>query len=153
MFWPELIFVTNITNYIRGEKIFHVEKFQLSMYDNYGEIENLEKFGKNWEILRNFGKFCHNLRAFMWRKIEPKSTFLEKKCQIWGLVLASSKHIDAAQNVTLYKMGKWSTEMCNFLPNFVFPKQKSDVTTCHKTSKDFVSINLNNAECNSCPVL
>ena len=23
--------------------------------------------------------FCHNLRAFMWRKIEPKSTFVEKK--------------------------------------------------------------------------
>ena len=31
---PELIFVTNITNYIRGEKICHVEKFQFSMYDN-----------------------------------------------------------------------------------------------------------------------
>ena len=23
--------------------------------------------------------FCHNLRAFMWRKIVPKSTFVEKK--------------------------------------------------------------------------
>ena len=23
--------------------------------------------------------FCHNLRAFMWRKIEHKSTFVEKK--------------------------------------------------------------------------
>ena len=57
MFWPELIFVTNITNYIRGEKIFHVEKFQLSMYDNYGEIETLEKFGKNWEILPQFTRF------------------------------------------------------------------------------------------------
>ena len=36
----ELIFVTNITNYICGEKNCHVEKFQLSMYDNCGEIEN-----------------------------------------------------------------------------------------------------------------
>ena len=38
----ELIFVTNITNYIRGEKICHVEIFQLSMtmYANCGEIEN-----------------------------------------------------------------------------------------------------------------
>ena len=26
--------------------------------------------------------FCHNLRAFMWRKIEPKNTFVEKKWQI-----------------------------------------------------------------------
>ena len=45
-------FVTNITNYIRGEKI--VEKFQLSIYDNCRE---------------------------MWRKIEPKSTFVEKQAQ------------------------------------------------------------------------
>ena len=29
--------------------------------------------------------FCHNLRAFMWRKLSPKSTFVEKKWQIWGL--------------------------------------------------------------------
>ena len=65
----ELIFVTNITNYI-CEKKCHVEKFW----------EFLEKC---WEILRNvgkfFGRFCHNLRAFMWRKIEPKNTFVEKK--------------------------------------------------------------------------
>ena len=37
--------ITNITNYICGEKIV---------------------------MWRNFGRFCHNLRAFMWRKIEPK---------------------------------------------------------------------------------
>ena len=67
MFWPELIFVTNIANYIRGEKICHMEKFQLSMYDNCGEIwkilvnfenlESLKKFGKIWKNLENFGKF------------------------------------------------------------------------------------------------
>ena len=34
----ELIFVTNITNYIPGEKICRVEKFQLSMYDNCEEV-------------------------------------------------------------------------------------------------------------------
>ena len=28
---------------------------------------------------------CHNLRAFIWKKIEPKSTFVEKKWQISGL--------------------------------------------------------------------
>ena len=33
--------------------------------------------------------FCHNLRAFMWRKIEPKSTFVQKKWQISGLMLGS----------------------------------------------------------------
>ena len=36
----ELIFVTNITNYIRGEKICHVEKFQLSMLN----LNNLWSF-------------------------------------------------------------------------------------------------------------
>ena len=46
----ELIFVTNITNYICGEK--NVKKFW-------------EIFEKFWEILRNFGRFCHNLLAFM----------------------------------------------------------------------------------------
>ena len=30
--------------------------------------------------------FCHNLRAFMWRKIEAKSTFVENKWQISGLI-------------------------------------------------------------------
>ena len=76
----------------------HVEKFQLSMYDNCGEIENFSTCGEisvqlmgfycnlcrfvaksviHAVLLRNL--FCHNLRAFMWRKIEPKSTFVEKK--------------------------------------------------------------------------
>ena len=32
--------------------------------------------------MQNFG---HKLRAFMWRTIEPKSTFVEKKWQISGL--------------------------------------------------------------------
>ena len=42
---PELIFVTNIINYICGEKNCHMEKF--------------------WEKLKIFGRFCHNLRTFM----------------------------------------------------------------------------------------
>ena len=44
----------------------HVEKF--------GEI--LDKF---WEIWGNFGRFCHNLHAFMWRKIEPKKYICGEK--------------------------------------------------------------------------
>ena len=51
---------------------------------NFGEI--LGNFENFWEFSGNFGKFCHNLRTFMWRKIEPKSTLVEKKWQIWGLV-------------------------------------------------------------------
>ena len=34
----DLIFVTNLTNQVSGEKICHVEKFQLSMHDDCGEI-------------------------------------------------------------------------------------------------------------------
>ena len=37
----------------------------------------------NYVLSRNL--FCYNLGAFMWRKIEPKSTFVEKKLQISGL--------------------------------------------------------------------
>ena len=40
------------------------------------------KSGIHTVLSRNF---CNNLRAFMWRKIEPKGTFVEKKWQIWGL--------------------------------------------------------------------
>ena len=35
---PDLIFVTNLTNQVGGEKICHVEKFQLSMRDDCGKI-------------------------------------------------------------------------------------------------------------------
>ena len=48
----ELIFVTNITNHICGEKIV---------------------------MWRNFGRFCHSSRAFMWRKIEPKKYICGEK--------------------------------------------------------------------------
>ena len=34
--------------------------------------------------------FCQNSSAFMWRKIEPKSIFVEEKMTIWGLSLQNS---------------------------------------------------------------
>ena len=76
------------------------------MYDNCGEIENFSTCGEisdvaTWQMWRNlkistwhvcdienvaiYANFCHKLCAFMWRKIEPKSTFVEKKWQISGL--------------------------------------------------------------------
>ena len=65
-------------NFSKLPKIFpHVEKFQLSTYDNF-----VAKSVIHAVVARNF---CHNLRAFMWRKIEPKSTFVEKKWHISGL--------------------------------------------------------------------
>ena len=64
----ELIFVTNITNYICGEK--------LSCWEILGN------FG---EILGHFGTFCHNLRDSCGKKLSPKSTFVEKndKYEVW----------------------------------------------------------------------
>ena len=48
-----------------------------------GEI--LGNVGKFWEMLRNIGRFCHNLCAFMWKKIEPKKYICGEKWQIKGL--------------------------------------------------------------------
>ena len=39
-------------------------------------VEILEKI---WEILRHFGRFFHDLRAFMWRKIEPQKYICGEK--------------------------------------------------------------------------
>ena len=50
-----LIFVKNIPNYICGEKIV--------MWRNLGKI---------WEILEKFWEILGDLRAFLWRKIDPK---------------------------------------------------------------------------------
>ena len=52
-------YLSQISQIIFVEKKFHVEKF--------------------WEILRNFGRFCHNLRAFMWKKIGPKKYICGEK--------------------------------------------------------------------------
>ena len=72
----ELIFVTNITNYICGEKNCHVEKFQLSMYDNCGEIEISPHVEKFREILGNFA----TIYVFSCgEKLSPKVHFVEKK--------------------------------------------------------------------------
>ena len=109
----DLIFL-NITNIISEEKIvmwrnfsfpcmtivgklkisLHVEKFQMSPHDRCGEIWNSSHMACVWcrrrcHICKIYAIFCHNLRAFMWRKIEPKTTFVEKKWQIWDVILTS----------------------------------------------------------------
>ena len=75
------------------------------MYENCGEIENFSTYGEISVQLKGLycnlccfvaklvihavlsRIFCHNLSAFMWRKIESKSTFVEKKWkyQVWWL--------------------------------------------------------------------
>ena len=61
-------------------------EFQISPHLSCGDIWKLGHICKIYSI------FWHNLRAFMWRKIEPKSTFVEKKWQISGLYLLLTLH-------------------------------------------------------------
>ena len=67
--------ITNITNYICGEKIV---------------------------MWRNFGRFCHNLRAFMWRKIEPKKYICGEKMTHMKSAFKSknvlSQHLKTTEN-------------------------------------------------------
>ena len=81
--------------YIGGEKIGHVEKFQISIHNRCGEIRNFARFGgiskfNTWQMWRNLKStlfllwnlfcgnlryfsrnlFCCKLRAFAWKKIE-----------------------------------------------------------------------------------
>ena len=58
----------------------------------------MEKF---WEILRNFGRFCHNLHAFMWRKIEPKKYICGEKWQIWGLITCCRTVVQARKSISI----------------------------------------------------
>ena len=44
-----------------------------------GKITRAHICHKYHKILENFGRFCYNLRAFMWRKIEPKKYICGEK--------------------------------------------------------------------------
>ena len=68
----------------------HVEKFQMSPHDRCGEIWNSPHMACVW--CRKRRHICKIYAIFMWRKIEPKSTFVEKKWQIWGLLTHSLTH-------------------------------------------------------------
>ena len=50
-----------------------VEKSEILHKWHVCDVENVAIYAKFMQL------FCQNLRAFMWRKIEPKSTFVEKK--------------------------------------------------------------------------
>ena len=54
-------------------------------------------------------KFCHNSHAFLWRKIESKSTFVEKKWQLWGLLVTAIKAMDS---LFPYAPGKHHQKTC-----------------------------------------
>ena len=68
----ELIFVTNITNYIRGEKNCDVEKFQLS-------IQNVNNF---WSFIEVYAVFVPNLCGD--KSVRRKSVWSKnEKYEVW----------------------------------------------------------------------
>ena len=97
----------------------HVEKFHLPMYDNCGEIGNFSTCGKISVQLMGFycnlcrfvaksvihpvlsRNFCHNLRTFMWRKIEPKKYICGEKWQIWGLITWCRTVVQARKSISI----------------------------------------------------
>ena len=68
-----------------------------------GEI--LEKF---WEIVRNFGKFCHNLRAFI-EKLRPKVHLWRKNMR--SALGQSERFAKKIQSPTLHLVGRWSERL------------------------------------------
>ena len=59
--------------------------------------------------------FCHSLRAFMWRKLELKSTFVEKKWQISGLVINPQKQPRNYQNQNIINLNQAPVTLSNWL--------------------------------------
>ena len=68
---PDLIFVTDITDYTRGKKICHVEKFQIS-------VKNLNNL---WSSIEIYAVFVLNLcgEKSVWKKITNMS-FAPDRC-------------------------------------------------------------------------
>ena len=48
-----------------------------------------------------YAKFCHNLHAFMWRKIEPKKYICGEKWQIWGLITWCRTVVQARKSISI----------------------------------------------------
>ena len=75
-----------------------VEKSEILHIWHVCDVENVAIYAKfmlfSWknqfcQNLRTLSRnpFCRNLRTFVWRKIYPKKFYVEKKWQIWGLVM------------------------------------------------------------------
>ena len=87
---PGLIFVTNITNYICGEKNCHVEKFQFSIHN----LSNL------WSFINFYAIFVPNpcgeksvRRKSVWRKNDKYEVCVQpihKHCHFWDDELGNS---------------------------------------------------------------
>ena len=72
--------------------IWHVcDAENIAIYAKFMQFSWKNQFCENLDTLSQ-NPFFLNLRAFMWRKIEPKSTYVEKKWQISGLVSKNKKN-------------------------------------------------------------
>ena len=77
----DLIFVTNITNYIRGEKI--AMSCQLSMYDNCGEIENFSTCGEiSVQLIGFYCNLCQFVAKSAIHAVMSRNSMTKKKLQI-----------------------------------------------------------------------
>ena len=126
----------------------YVEKSEILHIWHVFDVENVAIYAKfmlfSWknqfcENLRTLSRnpFCCNLRTFVWRKIDPKLFFVEKKWQIWGLSLGRYGWIEGQFSKLLQVAPSWSLS----LPR---PK-KSECTTNmkqrerHDTGNDALS--------------
>ena len=85
----------------------HVEK----IWDNLGN------FG---EIMGNFGRFCHNLLAFMWRKIVPKKYICGEKItnmRSGSLLLREREYHHLLPVNCPFSLSAWSA--CTFKDHFM----------------------------------
>ena len=69
----------------------------------------------------NFGRFCHNLRAFMWRKIEPKKYICGEKMTnmrcvslfTWPSLASCPPTIQQPNNPTIQQSNNPTTQQSN----------------------------------------
>ena len=50
-----------------------------------GDVENVSTYVGQIYVVLLQNMFCRNSRTAVWRKIEPKIAYVEKKWQIWGI--------------------------------------------------------------------
>ena len=105
----DFIFVTNVTN--QWKKNCHVEKFQLSRYDNCGEIENFSTCGEisdvsTWQMWRveNVAIYAKFMQFFTRFHVERNwaqtcevccciiELYVEKHCESVKVIIEMTKH-------------------------------------------------------------
>ena len=112
--WPELIFVTNITNYIRGAKL-PCGKFQLS-------LQNLNNLWSFYRIL------CRFYPKSTWRTICAEKICVEKKWQICMRSVqtgqGTSSHFQPIYQPYISKIIEWQRCLLQTIDIWIFCSSK-----------------------------